>query len=470
MISGHTVIEEKCGDGCRKVNLNRLLDSESETKYHIADRHLSTYIADLDQKINSLVKNFIKCSSFELFSRYFNFHVVFSSSGTGKVVGIIWPLIFEELNKDEFEDQAKKDHSSKQILESVDKMFTSTSSKEILKEKFNLSDDDGASVVKLVNKYQYHHCQEEGCKRCASVPLPSITAMQRSYSESEDNILTISEFVKSLKGFLHDLSTDEVDRMSTIDWLSAIWEDKVVESSALGPRKWKIVLSSKTFTFILEDALIKFIKIYEENCFFAFYQFALACTANEAFVISRPFVKNSFTQPYNPTLLLAAQNEVETSLLSGDDQWKALFYKNEECCVEMNLPGHSMISLAEGVSLMDHHRLKPVTSQASVFVNCSRDAKPLFKKVRQVSPNTYHIEGRDGEIYELQNTLVSRYFLRRNGMALLLAEVAVHYEYAGEEKSAEEVKIFGDHIDRIPNSQDSSIINNEPLPGSVKIS
>ena len=80
--------------------------------------------------------------------------------------------------------------------------------------------------------------------------------------------------------------------------------------------------------------------------------------------------------------------------------------------------------------------------------------------------NSFTLEGQN-VFFERQDTIVSRYFSRRNGLTLLLAEFIVNYDYLGTDKSIDISNAYKEHIDLIPLHEGSSSIFGDKYPNYI---
>ena len=75
----------------------------------------------------------------------------------------------------------------------------------------------------------------------------------------------------------------------------------------------------------------------------------------------------------------------------------------------------------------------------------------------------------DPSFYEIQETFVSRYFMKQNGNQLLFAEFVVHFDYLGTESSKPKYEAFNTREDKIEKS-DTCCLKEVEIPSLVLIS
>ena len=132
-------------------------------------------------------------------------------------------------------------------------------------------------------------------------------------------------------------------------------------------------------------------------------------------------------------------------------------------CHEKSLYSHVKVSLGEAYSLVDNSKLRVKSSCPTEFVYVGSDSSVLLKKVTTVTDDCFKVEGENG-YYEVQETIVSRFFKKLNGENLTLAETATHYEFIGKDKSKSHYEVFIDKLDKIPASTFKSVSGDQNLP------
>ena len=124
---------------------------------------------------------------------------------------------------------------------------------------------------------------------------------------------------------------------------------------------------------------------------------------------------------------------------------------------------HELLSLTEIISLVDSRNSRDIRSSPIEYVNTSIDVSSRFKKVETENVRCYTADEEDG-FYEMLYTNVLRFKYRLNGVRLCLAEVAIFYDFVGNETSGELFKLYQGNIDNIKNSDVTSSCGSNYLP------
>lgn len=463
---GHQA-DEECGVNCSKYYLHDVADFEELSTCKLHKMFLSTYICDVDLKLKELVKQFFKCSSFELSSSNYEIQVNFNQDQEAQIIGVFWPEFFKDLNiLPVSHDQDCKVETEKQALVDLDRCTTTTNDPRELSRNFNFSKEDAESIAQMVNKHQLHMCRRGTCTNCSSAPLPSLrTAFSRPCKV--ENLTPVKQFHFKMKNLFTNLAEEKVISSSTEQWLEEIYSNRVLESNAEGGKWWKIKIDDQTFKFFLEESLQTLISKYGSDNLLPFYQFVIECyedSQDNRIILKRTALISSYIVPYNPTLLLTFSSRVLVKPFEGIAKFemlKSFVSEEEEDFTEKD--GHRIMPIIEALSLMDPNKFKFTSSQSSQYINCGPDVRPTFMKVSLPTDTSFQLQG-SRDHYEVQTTFLKRYFMRRNGLRLFLCEVASHYDYAGKEKSEEKLKVFDNRLDLIPDSQDKALVEELFLP------
>lgn len=431
---------------------------------------MGTYVSSVDQLINSLITNVFKCPSSKIIIDDYHFNLSYDIEGQVVMEGLIWPTCFHDYNLLEYEkglSNEKIDEIRTEALEILRKHISSSSNMRILRSQFNMTESEATKIAEKVEKYQIHCCQSDDCSRCLNAPLPSLQNLFKQFPESAENIATSKQLLKLLKTNLRSLSPDYIRSTATVDWLASIW-DRVEDSEAVENDYWRINLEEEVFYFKLDDKLVQLIDMFEDEPFQALYQYCIGIgefDQVDEFVLKRLNLLDSWTDPFVPFFLQAANSPIKVTAMKTsrhNDKWS---FENPDNlgCYEVGLHSHVKVSLSEAYSLIDNKKLRTRSSRPSEFVFTGSSPSVLLKKVQQANENCFRNES-DGSFYELQETIVTRYFKRLNGRDLLLSEMACHYDYAGTEDSSAKYDVFHDKLDKIPNSEIPSLTGDNNLP------
>ena len=455
-----------CIENCPKISLGEYLDQDGVS----VKPDVGTYVSSVDQLINSLITNVFKCPSSKIVTDDYHFNISYDTEGQVIMEGFIWPTCFRDYNLLEYEkglSYEKIDEIRTEALEILRKHISSSSNIRILKSQFNMTETEAKKIAEKVEKYQIHCCQSEDCTRCRNAPLPSLQYLFKQFPDSPENIATSKQLLKLLKTDLSSRSPEYIKSTATVQWLESIWE-RVEVSEAVENDFWRIILEEEVFYFKLDEKLVQLIDMFEAEPFQALYQYCIGIgelDQLDEFIMKRLTLIDCFTDPFIPLFLQAADSPIKVTAMKTfqhSDKWS---FENPDYlgCYEAGLNFHVKVSLAEAYSLIDNKKLRTRSSRPSEFVFTGSSPSILLKKVKQANENTFRNES-DGSFYELQETIVTRYFKRLNGRDLLLSEVACHYDYIGKDDSASKYDVFHDKLDKIPSSEIPSLTGGENLP------
>ena len=431
---------------------------------------IATYVSSVDQSINSFLTNVFKSPSSRFQSDNFHFNICYDKDGQVIMEGLIWPLCFEDLNLvpyDETITEAQKEELRSEALEVIRKNISSSSNVRVIKSQFNLSEAEANTLHQLVKDHQIHVCKEDDCERCHNAPLPSLECKYKQFPESPENISSSRRFLRCMKGVMDSLPLATLKSMATIEWLQEI-RDQMELSELVEPTLWRLTYESEDFFFKVDSQLEELLEKYEDEPIVALYQYCIGLgeiDQVDEIILKRLNLLDCYTNCYNPFYLKAANSSVQVEVLTGSGGFQNMTLDKPDylSCYEAGLNAHVKIHLAEAHSLIDSKKLRTRSSNVSEFVFTGSSSSVLLKKVPQNNENCLQAEG-DGSFYEVQQTSVTRYCQRLNGMEMLLSEVVCHYDYAGKEQSAAKYEVFQDKLEKIPNSEVPGIVGDVKLP------
>ena len=459
-----------CPDNCPQVSLDEFLQENGPD----VDPGAATYLSSVEQLTNSYVTNIIRSPSQSLCAGDYHFILSFEQDGSVLMEGLVWPNCFKDHNLiqvDRSVSEEKVREIRSETLEKVNKCISASANTRVLKSQFNLNDSEAEALSMLVQTHQVHFCESEDCERCRYPPLPSLECIYRELPTELENIPVSKRFVKVMKKLLGSLSHAEVESTLTLEWLRNVWDQHVDLSEPAGQNLWKIILDSQDFYFKIDDPLVKIVEKYEDDSFAALYQYCIGVGDGERtddLIVKRLHLLDSFTALYSPFLMKAANSRVKIELMTSVEDFQEWNFDNPDTssCNAVALSSHIKVPLAEAFSFVDNQKLSVKASCPTEFVHVGSDSSLLLKKVKQETENSFKVEGENG-FYEIQQTMVTRYFQRMNGNDILLAELACYYEYAGKEKSEKHYEVFSDKLDKIPNSELKSVLKDGNLPEFV---
>ena len=461
MFLGHDA-STPCSDNCPKILLTEYLDQEGLT----LEPDIATYVTSVDQSINSFITNVLKSPSSQLQTEHFHLNISFDEKGQVVMEGLTWPICFQNVNLVPLNNtitEEQRQEIKSEVLEVIRKNLSSSSNLRIIKSQFGLTEGEANTLHQLVENHQIHVCKEDDCEKCRNAPLPSLECKYKQFPESPENISSCKRFLLCVKGLLDSLSIESLKSKATIEWLQDVWE-QIETSELVEPTLWRIRLESQDFFFKLDGQLTDLLEKYDNEPVAALYQYCIGLGEigqTDAIVMKRLNLLDCYTNTYIPFYLKAANSSIKIEVLAGSDGF--LNWSLDKQNYDARLNAHVKIHLPEAHSLIDSKKLRTRSSNISEFVYTGSSPSVLLKKVHQNNENCLQADG-DGSFYEVQQTAVTRYFQRVNGMNILLSEVVCFYDYAGTEQSTAKFEVFNDKLNKIPNSEVPAVLGDEKLP------
>lgn len=458
-IAGH-VSSDECLPDCPKVPLEEFLEN-CEDFGCLNNQYIGTFINSVSQKLDA-VRSLLQCSSSTIFSKEYYFYVHFSLSGEAIIQGVVWPLHLAKINHVRLLNGVNSEEAlsmEKDLVKIVDKSISTSSDTRTLMEQFNLTEEGAQNVADLVRKNQIN-------LECADPSLPALKTVFHVPPMAEENIKTSCRFLKSMKRFLTDLSADEKQTISTVEFLEQVWKSKVTSSEVLENKVWRIVMQNEEFLFHMEPKLRHMMEQEFPENLSAAYHFALGCSSNTfSVVLRRKRIVNCFTKAFHPIILKAFESPCIIEPINGSVDF-AMKYEDCSPFVTVEIPNHRMISVTEAFSLGDARKCRVRSSRSTEFVYSGPTKQISLRKVAAYTEECFKVDGPDPGYYEVVNTFVTRYFLRLNGRSMLLSEFATHYDKQTKEESEQLFEIYSDKITSITMSDEKSILG-EPFPDII---
>ncbi len=462
-----------CTMFCQKIRLEDYLE-ENNLNLELTNRNLSTYIEVSDLFTKSFIQNVLKSPASILCAENYHLQTIFKEDSSCKVLGISWPNIMmkkNRLNIDQSLSEEDKCIINREYVKSVGNSITTSSDAAVLKEIFHLTDVEARVVVELVEKYQICCCRS--CPKCEDLELPSLELTQTISSESLENVVTSTRIRNLFLEKLKNLSNDDLRSLKTMEWIEEVSE--LIEDNHTNEANiWSIQIEDDSFDLFLDEILTNLILKYARCPLAAAYQYSVMCLPihdQHKVILKREKLIESYTEPYNPFYLKAADAPISVKPVCGSREWKDFKYKHSDAVSlfssdQPGLPDHSNISPGEVVSLSDKD-IKNVKASTSVeFLYTGPDCKTLFKKVEKKTDKSYIVDG-ENVYLELQESIITKYFKRLNGLDLLLCEFFVWFDFLGEEKSESLSEVYGKKIDKIEDSSDTTLMGKELVPELV---
>ena len=465
--------ETECMVNCEKVCLEEFI-RENEVNMTLTSRNVSTYATASDMFMKSFISNIIKCPASSFFSEDYHFQTVFNEDGSIKVVGVTWPEKMKKMNLikvDESISETDLKSIQKDYLELVGNNILTTSQVDVLKERFHMSETEAQEIANMVVKHQIHFCQS--CPKCEDPELPSLELSLTVTSNNLGNIVTITRlrnlFIRKLK----NLSLEDLETLGTMEWVEELSE--LVERSEINENNmWSLQIEDEEFELSVDEVLTGLIQKHQLCPLAAAYQYCIICVPSPEVlkvILKRERLIEAFTEPYNIFYLKAANSPISIKSVQGGRDFKNFKFRGTTpfSYFPADLLHHSNISLTEVVCLTDEIIKNVKTSSSIDYIYTGPDVMSLFKKVDRKTDKSYSVDGLDNMFLELQESKVTKYFQRLNGLDLLLSEFAVFYEFLGDEKSEIQFEIYREKVEKIEDSTETSVMGKEALPELIII-
>ena len=453
-----------CSENCPKITLAEYVEQNGVPS--VPD--MGTYISSVEKLLNSYINNVIKSPASQFSSETYHFVISFATNGQIKMEGLVWPRCFEEYNLIPLDETISADRAKDiklDILQKVKSCISSSSNIRLIRSQFCQNETDAPVLHKLIEAHQIHICKSEDCGRCNNPPLPSLECKYKQVPESPDNIPTCKRFLKLMERILVSKSIEDIKSTATVEWLGEVWEEHVEISEPVEPDLWRIKILSEDFYFKIDDGIMQLLEKYEESTFTALYQYAIGVDEEDAdsIILRRLNLLDCYTACYSPLYLKAANAAIEIEVLtpSMKGRWEFEHPDYMSCHNSGLCSPHIKIPLSEAFSQVDMNKRQTRSSHPTQYVYVGPEPSVLLKKVQKMGDDCFHEEGTN-KIYEVQQTMVTRYFQRMNGEFILLSELCCYYDYCGQ-KSEEIYQAYGDKLDRIPNS-DCNSVDGRKLP------
>ena len=443
--------DKDCSDDCRKETLQSYLDKSDLTEENMKSKYIATYLTSVQTKMQSFVKNFLKESDCELYSEEFSLKLVFEKTGSVKIQGYCWPKQLQDLNVEiakypECEVDAEIKAKS---IKFIDSTVSNSSNAQCLQSRFGFSTLESTSLVNLVKKYQYHHCEDSECDKCNNPRLPALETDFAVCPEPRffSNIEPSRKFRKFVKIRLKSLTETELHTISTEEWLQYLFESvQILDDSA---SQLTLKFNDEEFSLKKDVRLAGLLSKYQTS--FAFYHYCLTCVnVNLSFgvVLVTKCLADCYNEAFNVSVLKAFKAPMELTPVNGyvrstqiSTKQGQIFDHDSESFSEGLKMTHKEISLAEAFSLLDKNLLRTSNSTSSEYINAFVERKMFFKKVPSENERTFTVEGLKG-FYERQSSNIDKFLDRVNGLKITLFEFVSNYDFVGNEESRQILKLL----------------------------
>ena len=439
-----------CSENCgRKIDLKEYLESEFDLS-SLGNKHLSTHVSSVHQKLSSFVRSIVKSPNCELFSMNYHFMIKFDVSGDASFFGLIWPVQLDELN---LEVAAQGKISDEKVLTSfIDGAISVSSDARVLRSTFKISEMEADDLAQDVRDHQIHLCSSSECQRCWNPELPSLVTLLKLCPDSKENLKMAKRMKLLFLEMLRNLSVEQKRELSSFDWLESIWDQDNVRGDITDDLKYLSMRMDETeFEFLVDERLSSLLGDFDP--FTAVYHYIIACCDHEDqfnVVLKRLKVLDCFTVPFNNIYLKAANSSVLVLPVRGCKAWESMLSLSKESedsdVTEDGMASsviwtHRKISLAEAISLFDSRKKRIETSTSTEFINARQQRRVVFKKLKEAKEDSFKIDN-GNDHFDLVKTNISRHFHRINGKSLLLAEFCCWYDFVGCQESEKLSKIY----------------------------
>ena len=461
---------------CEEIEISQFIQDHPEYEESVTNRNITTFVSSTEQFVHSFIHQIIKCpaSAFESSEYHFQVHCV--SDDLFKMRGIIWPLKIQRMNLINVDRTLSEEDIldiRNEYLQFVDNSVCASSKLDVLEAQFNLTEAESLKVSRMAEDYQTHLCLELDCQICKDCSMPSL---ETSFTVAPpanclENIATSERFVKLMRIKLLNLTTEEIKSWSTSHWIENMFLH--IDRSELQPSNlWNVEIFGQAFIFKVDSRLSDLIVKYEACPLKAVYQYSITCSSHSEqcrIVLKRRYLLDSFTLPFYPFYLKAADAKVAVQMINSNSEWNEF---NRDPIIQdiSNIEGiveHKEMTLSEALVEAEGTKLRVNASSKIEFVNTRSDIQSIFKKAKEESEFCYKVEGDDSTMYELQETYVTRFFKSLNSQDLLLCEYVVHYDFVGSEKSKNLFDVFAQKLDKIEQSDTKSVLGDANLPEMI---
>ena len=266
---------EDCTIGCNTVKLQDFLQNPSLDAEEVTDKHIGTYVSSAQSKLLSMIRNFVKVKNSDLHSKAFHFEQCYSLNGSITLKGYLWPVALNDMNKEfstypevEISEDIRSDY-----INYINKIICVTTDPCELTEVYNLSEMEAVRIADMANQTQFHYCKDLDCTREPFLPS-LITLLVEMPVEHEANIKTAEKFNAIMLQKLNELSIDEVQRLSSYDWLNDFFNSvhgDVIDKSIL-----QVQMENEEFEFFVDSRMLSLFDEFSHPLI-AVYHYAISC-------------------------------------------------------------------------------------------------------------------------------------------------------------------------------------------------
>ena len=448
-----------CNPNCHPADLEELLQQPDVRNKRLSQQFNPVFIASVYQKLHFFVELLVKSPSFDLHSEEYSFDVEFGDNDA-KISGFLWPKAcadFSRLKSESTLTGTSLEEGKADLLSFLTKTLLTTVDHMVLKQKMKMTEEEVTDLVDLIKKVQLDF-------NTKNPVLPSLETSFKflPHGDSSLNIRGSKTLLNLIKEDLVNLSQDEKKSLSVIDWLEVVLSNTEFE---LTNERVSIKIKSELINFKLDERLKSLMDKFGETL--GLYQYCVTCATDRwnenKVVMQKSDIIESFVHSYNPTLLRALRTRVKANQLCGIIDVENISRNEDEHLEEAQvslLESHSLVSTLQLFSFMDSNKIKEMNSSPIEFVNCKSDQPVHFRRIHEKNDNCFELEG-EGKFFELLGSNIIRHKLRMNCRDLILAELAIMYDYIGKSQSAELYDVYKNNLSKIPKSTTASILDDQ---------
>ena len=459
------IIPQNCDTSCKKTEL---LETNFDSAKMTHSRYIPIFISSIHQKMTGIVTHFIKNPNSDIEAEEYYIGVNFGLNGGATIEGIVWTENCDSFNeKLSINSLTGETVNDEEFLRHISKTVLTTSDVHELKCLLNLTENEASSLSNSVKKYQIQSKEQP----IHEINLPSLNYYRTKKPKQDQlsNLDASEKFIFLLQNILHATSKEDISSSSSIQWLNKIESQFVINADE---EILNIQFDNENIFFERDDRMNDLIQQYQE--FKGIYHYALTCSRIENTVIlKRKVLLEVYTIPYNPQLMKIFNQRLEITPVYSYNQWDIFQQQVEETSPNLEntaishfLANHRLISTVEMISLCDTAKIKDLQSTAIEFIATYINLRAKFKKTAVRDEETFKTNN-DPDLYTRLSSNVLRHNSRIIGKELLLVETALFYEVLSKKDSTEVYHLYIDKLDKIPNSEISSIYGENKMPKYV---
>ena len=457
-IHNHNSGENCVSQNCLKMPLKNFLAAGGFDKRLLKNKFVPTHVLMSAAKMNEFL-NLIKMSSSDLCAEDYFFELKFPLDGRIIIEGAIWPLSFKSYN----EELAKASHIN------ISEMGI-----DIKQEMINILERNVLTTIHLPNSLGIAEAQCQNIKQTAErlllnydklLEFPSLISFWKEKIKSAENNYPTTRLKEIIKDLLMNLADYGKSVLTVQEFLENLEEEHFTNVIVDGEMLFMTIDEDEQLVFKIDEDFTTFLAMWPNSPVYASYHYAMTrneSTATAGILLKKQFIRESFTASYNPMLLAAFQNsKVTVSPIFGVKDWTKETW-NPVMESNLSLADHYEVSLAELIANTEPRKVRVATSKKIQYIDPQPNLSKCFRRVNQENEVTWKADDVDN-FFELVPTVITRFFSRRNGSSLVLAEV-VYYEYVGLERSLELVTTYRDKIMTIEDTNILTLSGKETYP------